>query len=154
MQRASASTPSSPTSDEPSPKRQKKNVDSPLRTSAGVDVNADGNTPADKRTLQAALDAEEAKRQLMLDKIADEAGDTRWVLSFEDQEKSAQAFNGGLRIIQTGYTNLDAPMPQQIKLMDEADFEDRYAMVGRRSFAKFNKVLEVSTLLYTFIPCH
>jgi hypothetical protein len=98
---------------------------------------------ADRRAIQAALDAEEAKRQAALDKQAAEAGDTRWVLSFEDQEKSARVANGGLRIIQTGFASLDVPTPQQIKPMDDDDFGDRPAMVGRRSFAKFNKALEV-----------
>jgi hypothetical protein len=50
---------------------------------------------------------------------------------------------GGLRIIQTGFASLDVPTPQQIKPMDDDDFGDRPAMVGRRSFAKFNKALEV-----------
>lgn len=141
MQRAAASSPnpSSPSPDEPSPKRQKKSADSPSRPKA--------DRLADQRNLQAILAAEEAKRQVALDKQAAEAGDTRWVLSYEDQEKSAQASNGGLRIIQTGYANLDIPSPQQIKPMDDDDFEDRPAMVGRRSFAKFNKALEVNTLL-------
>lgn len=98
---------------------------------------------ADQRAIQAALDAEEAKRQAALDKQATDAGDTRWVLSYEDQEKSALVANGGLRIIQAGYANLDILTPQPVKLMDDDDFADRPAMVGRRSFAKFNKALEV-----------
>lgn len=98
---------------------------------------------ADRSAIQAALDAEEAKRQAALDKQAVEAGDTRWVLSFEDQEKLARVANGGLRIIQTGFASLDVPTPQQIKPMDDDDFGDRPAIVGRRSFAKFNKALEV-----------
>lgn len=139
MQRAAASTsiPSSPTPDEPSPKRHKKNSESPIKPKVNVDALAD------QRAIQAALDAEEAKRQAALDKQAAEAGDTRWVLSFEDQEKSALAANGGLRIIQAGYANLDVPTPQQVRPMDEDDFRDRPAVVGRRSFARFNKALEV-----------
>jgi hypothetical protein len=139
MQRAAASTPisSSPTSDGPSPKRQKKNSDAPIRPKVNVDALAD------QRAIQAALDAEEAKRQAALDKQATDAGDTRWVLSYEDQEKSALVANGGLRIIQAGYANLDILTPQPVKLMDDDDFADRPAMVGRRSFAKFNKALEV-----------
>lgn len=139
MQRAAASTPttSSPTPDEPSPKRQKTNSDSPIRPKLSVD------SLADRSAIQAALDAEEAKRQAALDKQAVEAGDTRWVLSFEDQEKLARVANGGLRIIQTGFASLDVPTPQQIKPMDDDDFGDRPAIVGRRSFAKFNKALEV-----------
>ena len=145
MQRAAASTPisSSPTPDEPSPKRQKKNSDAPIKPRMNVDPLAD------QRAVQAALDAEEAKRQVALDKQAADAGDTRWVLSYEDQEKSALVANGGLRIIQAGYANLDIPTPQPIKLMDEEDLADRPAMVGRRSFAKFNKALEVRTSFKT-----
>jgi hypothetical protein len=144
MQRAAASTPvpTSPTPNEPSPKRQKKNSDSPVTPKVNVDALAD------QRAIQAALDAEEAKRQVALDKQAAEAGDTRWVLSYEDQEKSALAANGGLRTIQAGYANLDVPTPQQVKPMDDDDFGGRPVMVGRRSFAKFNKALEVRALFY------
>jgi hypothetical protein len=139
MQRAAASSPisSSPTPDEPSPKRQKKNSDSPARAKVNVDALAD------QRAIQAALDAEEAKRQVALEKQAAEAGDTRWVLSFEGQEKSAPAHNGAFRIIQAGYANLDIPLRPLFKSEDEDEFEDRQTMIGRRSFARFNKALEV-----------
>lgn len=46
-----------------------------------------------------------------------------------------------LRIVQTGYANLDAS-PSRLRI-EEAEDEDKVAMVGRRSFGRFNKVLEV-----------
>lgn len=146
MQRAAASTPSpsSPTPDEPSPKRLKKNSD-------WVVPELNGNSLANQQAVQAALDAEEAKRQAALDKQAAEAGDTRWVLSFEDLEKSAQAATGGLRIIRAGYASLDVPPSQQIRRMDDDEFGDRPVMIGRRSFAKFNKALEVRVFLVNHI---
>lgn len=147
MQRAAASSPiqSSPTPEEPSPKRQKKTGDSPSRAQV-VDAMAD------KRAIQAAMEAEEAKRQVALDKQAAEAGDTRWVLSFDDQNVAGRAPNGALRVIQAGYANIDIPIPQHLKSVDEDDMSDRPAVVGRRSFGRFNKVLEASPLLPQLVP--
>jgi hypothetical protein len=137
MQRAAASTPTTPppsTPDEPSPKRRKKDSDSPSRPSFDV------NGLADHRAIQAAVAEEEAKRQAALERAAAEAGDTRWVLSFEDQKASASP-SLALRVVQTGYANLDAP---SIFRPEEEDMEeDKPVMIGRRSFGKFNKVLEV-----------
>ena len=142
MQRAAASSPSvslPPTPDEPSPKRQKKNSDPP--SSPHFNVHA----LADQRAIQAAVDAEEAKRQAALDKQAAAAGDTRWVLSFEDQKGSAPTSKLALRVVQAGYANLDASSPSQSKPTDEEDWDNKPVMVGRRSFGKFNKALEVNS---------
>jgi hypothetical protein len=138
MQRAAASSPTTPPPsmlNEPLPKRQKNNSDSPSRPS--FDVNA----LADQRAIQAAVAEEEAKRQAALERAAAEAGDTRWILSFEDQRPSEPP-NAALRVVQTGYANLDAP--SNIKSVEEdTELEDKPVIVGRRSFGKFNRVLEV-----------
>jgi hypothetical protein len=84
---------------------------------------------------------EEAKRQLALEKQAAEAGDTRWVLSFEDQNHSTVSPGLTLRVVQTGFATLDTS-PSQTRHMDD-DIEDVPVMVGRRSFGRFNKILEV-----------
>ena len=136
MQRAAASPSSSPgTPDEPTPKRRKTDSSS---TPTKLNVDA----LADQRAVQAAMATEEAKRQLALDRQAAEAGDTRWVLSFEDQRQAAAAPFLALRIVETGFANLDSS-PTKIEYMAD-DLEDEPAMVGRRSFGKFNRVLEVT----------
>jgi hypothetical protein len=133
MQRAAASPTSPSTPEEPSPKRRKKDSDSPSRPS--FDVNALVN----KRAIEAAAAAEDAKRQAALEKAAAESGDTRWVLSFEDQRASTPS-NLALRVVHTGYANID--VPSSLRPMEDVE-EEKLVMVGRRSFGKFNKVLEV-----------
>ncbi|KAG4440112.1 hypothetical protein IFR05_004409 [Cadophora sp. M221] len=138
MQRAAHSSPTaaSPLSpDEPSPKRRRTDSSS---TSTPSKVNVEAL--ADKKAIQAALAGEEAKRQAALEKQAAEAGDTRWVLSFEDQQHSAPSPVLALRVVQTGFANLDAS-PSQPRFTDEEQ-EDQAPMVGRRSFGRFNKILE------------
>ena len=137
MQRAANSSPSvsSPsTPEQPSLKRRRTDSEaSPSR--ANID------SLADRAAVQAALANEEAKRQLALEKQAAEAGDTRWVLSFEDQKHSTVAPGLTLRVVQTGFATLDTS-PSQTRHMDD-DIEDVPVMVGRRSFGRFNKILEV-----------
>ncbi|KAH9209852.1 hypothetical protein DL95DRAFT_427972 [Leptodontidium sp. 2 PMI_412] len=138
MQRAAHSSPTaaSPSSpDEPSPKRRRTDSSS---TSTPSKVNVDAL--ADRQAIQAALAGEEAKRQAALERQAAEAGDTRWVLSFEDQQHSAPSPVLALRVVQTGFANLDA-LPSQ-PLFTNEESEDQAPMVGRRSFGRFNKVLE------------
>ena len=141
MQRAAASSPTLPassTSDEPSPKRRKKDSDTRSPSTSSFDVNA----MADQRAIQAAIASEEARKEAALERAARESGDTRWVLSFEDQRASSSSPNLALRVVQTGYANLD--VPSTFRAAEEDGEEDNPVMVGRRSFGKFNKVLEVS----------
>jgi hypothetical protein len=136
MQRAAASpTSSSPiTAEEPSPKRRKKN-DEPV---ASHRVKFDEET--NRRTLQEAEEAEEAKRQAALERQGIAAGDTRWSFSFTDDEDDAQ--HHVLRVVSTGYASLDSLRVKSES--DESSIEDnKAAMVGRRSFGNFNKVVEV-----------
>ncbi|TVY41573.1 hypothetical protein LOCC1_G004227 [Lachnellula occidentalis] len=135
MQRAAVSPPSSPsTPDEPPSKRRKKGAES-TPTKFNVDALAD------QRAIQKALADEEAKRQAALERQAAEAGDTRWVLSFEDQKQTAASSALALRVVQTGYANLDSVPSLQVRSMGEEQ-EDKPIVVGRRSYGKFNKVLE------------
>ncbi len=141
MQRAAHSSPtaaSPPSVDEPSPKRRR--TDSTYTPSK---FNVD--TLADRKAIQAALASEEAKRQAALEKQAAEAGDTRWVLSFENQQQSALSPVLALRVIQTGFANLDSS--PQSRFSDE-ESEDTSLMIGRRSFGRFNKALEVCHLCF------
>lgn len=145
MQRAAASSPTnaSPSPlDEPSPKRQKTAQNTPTK------FNVD--TLADSRAIQAAIETEEAKKQAALDRAAAEAGDTRWVLSFEGRTHLSIPTNT-LRVVQTGFANLDLPTPTKVERVGHDDGDDDFTdekpfMVGRRSFGKFNKVLEVSRI--------
>jgi hypothetical protein len=125
--------------DEPPNKRRKKDTDS---TPSKFNVDA----LADQRAIQKALADEEAKRQAALERQAAEAGDTRWVLSFEDQKQVAASPALALRVVQTGYANLDSLSPLQILSMEEEP-EDKPVVVGRRSYGRFNKVLEVGLFI-------
>jgi hypothetical protein len=143
MQRAAASSPaSSPsTPDTPSPKRRKTDA-SPV---SAFDVNELAN----RRAVEAALATEEAIRQAALDRQAADAGDTRWVLNFEQtQSPSPNQERHKIRVIQTGFATLDqAPLERAI-ISDEEDENTSSPMVGRRSFGKFNRTIEVSRLQF------
>lgn len=92
MQRAAAkSSPSTP--DGPPTKK--------VRLSNGSAVGT-----SDREIIQSGLDAEEAKRQAALDKAAQHAGETKWVLSFKDplEGKRQDAMN----VRQAGFAELDA----------------------------------------------
>ncbi|PQE10832.1 zinc knuckle protein [Rutstroemia sp. NJR-2017a BBW] len=123
MQRAAASSPTSPstsTLEEPSPKRQKMAHTTPTK------FNVD--SLADNRAIRAALEEEEAKKQAALDRAAAEAGDTRWVLSFEDRKHLDKPTNT-LRVVQAGFANLDLPSPIQAHSgYDDVAVEDKPAM--------------------------
>lgn len=143
MQRAAASAPTSspttPTPDEPSPKRQKRDAESSPSTPS-----------ADLRAIQAALAAEEAKREEALERQAAEAGETKWFLSFRPEERDGgvgalsngdKNGRGALRVMSAGYSGLDRYDVSTDQ--DEGDFRPA-AVVGRRSFGRFNRALEVS----------
>ena len=127
MQRAAASTSSvsqshSGSSDAPSPKRQKvSGVPSSTATSL-----------SDLPLIQVALAEAEEKRGNAIGRLAEEAGESDWILS---------TVNGGgghvvegIRVAKAGYSDID----------QEAW---RPALVGRRSFGKFNRELEVNFLI-------
>jgi hypothetical protein len=146
MQRAAASSPTVPTPstpEEPSPKRRKKESDAGSPP-AKFDVHALSNQSA----IQAAIAAEEAKNQAALERAAIESGDSRWVLSFEDQRALSPSL--ALRIVETGYANLDATSNFRAV---EQNIEDDTPMVGRRSFGKFDKKLEVCRSIGVTIAC-
>lgn len=129
MQRASASTPTTPTT--PDGARPSKR----LKTDAEISP--------DVRAFQEAAAAEEAKKNAFIERAAAEAGETKWVLSVsDDRSKTA---GPGLRIVEAGYGAIDsgALIPES----DDVDEEDEQTagMAGRRSFGKFNKAVEVGS---------
>ena len=127
MQRAAASTSSmsrfqSGSSDAPPPKRQKvSSVPSSTATSR-----------SDIPLIQVALDDEEEKRGKAIGRLAEEAGDTDWILSTVNGDGGHGV--EGIRVAKAGYSDID----------QEAW---RPATIGRRSFGKFNRELEVSSVI-------
>ena len=119
MQRAAASTssvsqPHSGSSDAPPPKRQKvSGVPSSTATSL-----------SDLPLVQVASAEAEEKRG----KAIEEAGETDWILSTVNGDGGHGV--EGIRVAKAGYSDID-----------QAAW--RPAMVGRRSFGKFNRELEV-----------
>lgn len=69
--------------------------------------------------------------QKAFERLAEEAGETKWVLS--TMGKVAEVATAGLRVAKAEYSDID---------------QDAWkpASVGRRSFGKFNKELEVYSL--------
>ena len=142
MQRAAASAPvssatSTPTTpDEPSPKRNNIYGDSSPSTPT-----------ADLRAIQAALAAEEAKREEALERQAADVGETKWFLSFRPEERDGGLGHGRgnghrtLRVTNASYSGLDHDSVSADR--DEGVFRPA-AVVGRRSFGRFNRALEVS----------
>ena len=134
MQRAAASiTPTTPQSQsqihDTQPSKRQKTYDAPSSTVTPL---------SDLQIIQTALDVEEEKREKATDILAKEAGETKWVLSTVNGE--ADEVNGGLRVLRAGYSEID----QEAR---------RPAFVGRRSFGKFNRDLEVgSVIIFTWKP--
>lgn len=125
MQRAAASTPP------PTPQPQPRTPDSPpsKRQKLSVPPTSIATPPSDLQMIQAALTEEEEKKQKAIDRLAEEAGETKWVLSTVNGEEGNDI--GGLRVAKAGYS-------------DNEQEAWRPAVVGRRSFGNFNRDLEAS----------
>ena len=132
MQRAAASTPFLPqsqarTSDTPEPKRQIFSA-APSRTTT---------SNSDSWLIQFASAEEEEKRERAIERLAEEAGETNWVLD----AVNGNGGNGGegLRVTRAGYSDIDRE-------------SWRSTTIGRRSFGKFNQELEVSLSYCLLVP--
>ena len=127
MQRAAASIPpSTPQSQSqldstPPSKRQKLSSGNPAVTT----------TPSESELIKSALDADAAKREEAIERLAEEAGETKWVLSTVGGDTEGGV--NGLRVAMAGYSDIDHDAM-------------RPAMQGRKSFGKFNRELEVSSV--------
>ncbi|KAK5119843.1 hypothetical protein LTR85_007169 [Meristemomyces frigidus] len=132
MQRASASPSSSPnTPAEPPSKKQ--------RLSNGSHNSTPSSTPrSDARAVAEALAAEEQKRTEAIERQAAERGESKWYLSFK--EPQASAADSPLRVVSAGYSLLDAASTSNAR-SDEEETRPK-PIAGRRSFGKFNKVVE------------
>lgn len=130
MQRAAASSPpSSPANpSEPSLKRRKtSNGPSPATTHI-----------TDTQAFRDAADADDAKRTAAVEKLAAEAGETKWVLSTADVNAgptNETAPQRKLRFLRAGYSDID---------QDTAQLTGKgWGEMGRRSFGRFNRDIEV-----------
>ncbi|KAA8618049.1 Zinc knuckle domain protein [Pyrenophora tritici-repentis] len=95
MQRAAAkSSPSSPATPNGPPTKKAR-----LSSGAGVGTS-------DQEIIQSAVDAEEEKRQAALDKAAEHAGETKWVLSFKDPLEGKR--QDAMEVRQAGFAEIDA----------------------------------------------
>jgi len=61
---------------------------------------------SDQEIIQSAVDAEEKKRQAALDKAAEHAGETKWVLSFKDPLEGKMP--DAMEVRQVGFAEIDA----------------------------------------------
>lgn len=123
MQRAAASSPFVPqslarSSDAPPSRLQKVSAAPPSTATSHSDL----------QLIQTALAEEERKRGKAIERLAEEAGETNWTLSTVHGERGHGV--GVLRVAKAGYADID----------QEAW---RPTILGRRSFGKFNRDLEV-----------
>ncbi|KAL8943702.1 MAG: hypothetical protein Q9216_000901 [Gyalolechia sp. 2 TL-2023] len=118
MQRAATSIPPSTPQilDAPPSKRRKtSNNPSPITT-----------PNADAQAYHAAIDAEEAKRNAAIERIAAEAGETKWVFSTAETER-AQTADKKLQFLTAGYSDID----------QDIQTTERQSWIGRRNFGRF-----------------
>ncbi|KAI4155296.1 MAG: hypothetical protein LQ341_000208 [Variospora aurantia] len=124
MQRAAAGSSASriPNPDDHPSKRRKlsANQTSPITPSAGA------------QAFQVAADAEDVKRAAGSERLATEAGETRWVLSTLDAEHTIGT-DLKLRFLTAGYSDIDQDA-------QSTGWEDS---LGRRSFGRFHRAMEV-----------
>ena len=135
MQRAAASPSSGPsTPAEPPSKKQ--------RMSDGSGISTPPSTSrSDAAAAKEAVAAEERQREEAFDREAADRGESKWYLSFKQPQKPASA--SPFRVVSAGYSTLDGSNTKDKNSEDEA--ESAEPQVGRRSFGKFNKGLEVGT---------
>ncbi|KAL2040759.1 hypothetical protein N7G274_006738 [Stereocaulon virgatum] len=122
MQRAAASAP--PSTPQLRPLYQELPPSKRQKPSNAVST---ATPPSELQMIQSGLDEQEQKRRNALEKLAEEAGETKWVLS--TMNNVAEVATVGLRVAKVGYSDID---------------QDAWkpASVGRRSFGKFNKELK------------
>jgi hypothetical protein len=135
MQRAAAATPLPPspkTPGETSVKRQRLSPES-------------GSKSDFQAKVQAALAVEEQKRLDALERQGIETGDTRWAFSFRD-EKIGKGSATGLKVVQAGFATLDNTYNTTSTNHSDSDDDEPWrsnVILGRKSFGKFNRALEV-----------
>lgn len=139
MQRAAASSPATPTTPASS-STQSPSYSSSKRQKLTHAPSTPVTPLSDQQAIQAALDAEEAKRSKALEKIAAERGETKWVLSFVDEQRGER--NGGLRVLKAGYGDIDGG-----GWGAGNGGSERKGVSGRMSFGRFNQEVEVRRMM-------
>lgn len=128
MQRATAmktSVTSSSTGDEPSAKRQRLSASPPASSTPVVPMRTE-------------VDSEELRRADALERHAERVGETRWVLSFQDESKDGVnpgALDGPkqFEIIHAGYAIIDESSNR-----DDGRDEKRGKLAGRTGTGRMN----------------
>ena len=124
MQRAAASNSSAP------PQIQSQEAEAPhlKRQKTSKNPIAPTTPASDSRSIQSAIDEDELKRERAIDRLGEDAGETKWVLNTADVYSNRVEPN--LRIATASYSEID-----------EGSWKS--AMTGRQSFGKFNQEIEV-----------
>ncbi|KAF2021276.1 hypothetical protein BU24DRAFT_446329 [Aaosphaeria arxii CBS 175.79] len=100
MQRSAAKSAKSEPSTPDGPHSKK------VRLSNGRSAPSTPGTPSDHEVLKAVLDEEEKKRQEAVDRAAEKAGETKWVLSFKDPNEASR--KPAMNVVQAGFAVIDA----------------------------------------------
>lgn len=131
MQRAAASTPPK------TPESQSQNAESPpsKRQKTVHDSSPTATPTSDLNSVQNVLDEEELKRVKAIERIAEEAGETKWTLSTVNDSPHDSSPN--FRVTIAGYSEIDEGIRTP-------------ATIGRRKFGRFQEESEVSNC---FIHC-
>ena len=136
MQRAAASAPSTTLQSHSSPQAHIPDTLPPPSKRRKFDSDTETSVPpppSDLQDIQAALDEDEAKRESAIERLGEEAGETKWVLSTlsdAEQWKYGGPQHSGLRVTSTGYSEIEIGAMKP-------------AMIGRRYFGRPNKQVEV-----------
>lgn len=79
--------------------------------------------PSDAEVLQQVLDEEERKRQEAIDRAAEKAGESKWVLSIPDEKRSAEE-EGALKVSYAGFAVIDGGQEGDLESGEELDSDD------------------------------
>lgn len=133
---AAASPPDTPKSEEEHSAKRRK---------VSHQESASSTAIADHQAIRAALEEEERKRQVAIEKQAEELGDAHWMLDIKTPNlKSGQSRETVLNIVQVGFGQLDTVSRSGNASSDDSS-DDRHADVVqiRRFNMKKKKVCEL-----------
>jgi hypothetical protein len=122
MQRAAASPKTPPQTPDTQPAKRQK-----------TDTHASAPAPlSDLQAVRDALKVEEDRKIEALDRLAANAGETKWVLSCVKGGEAGGKGSRSLQVLTTGYSEID-----------QGSIGASQGHEGRRSFGMFNHKLEV-----------
>ncbi|KAK4997489.1 hypothetical protein LTR66_003097 [Elasticomyces elasticus] len=133
MKRAAASSPSTPSTPVNGP---------PTKRSRLSDWSSSATPTQQSEVASPIVDEEEVRRLKALERQAALAGETKWVLSYKDTPPCSDDMS--LRVVTAGYATIDsAGNSSHAADDDQEDRRHRPNLLGRRSFGKFNRRIEV-----------